>query len=216
MGIPHYWLWKIWAKPQGHKQAVMNIPAPWPYRRPEFLQQLDGLVGEEIWPLDVPLLVGVQGGELQSGSFLLCLLHGPLKLLLVHQVLVVQEVVQCQGGFCEGTFRAALPPAFPQVPRSIPPISLASLLWDTHSCHLLHSLYLLPDKVTPQPGSHVQGEQGLKGSGHCITGKIRTWDDLALPQGLHQAVHLLLCQQEVEVVLEGKAGRVLASSGGSG
>lgn len=55
-----------------------------------------------------------------------------------------------------------------------------------------------------------------KGSAHSITGWIRTWDDLALPQGLHQAVHLFLCQQEVEVVLEGKAGKVLASNSGGG
>lgn len=84
-------------------------------------------MGEEVRPLDVPLLVGVQGGELQGGCFLLRLPHGLLKLLLVHQVLVVQEVVQRQAGVCGGRFGASLPPAFPLGAPCIPPTTPASL-----------------------------------------------------------------------------------------
>lgn len=86
----------------------------WLYLWPQFLQQLDGLVGEEVVPLDVPLLVRVQGRELQGCLLLLRLRHGPLKLLLVHQVLVVQEVVQGQTGLWGDTDqhlgRGDLPP----------------------------------------------------------------------------------------------------------
>lgn len=71
----------------------MSQPYLWPY----FLQQLDGLVGEEVLPLDVTFLVGVQSIELQGCLLLLCLGHGPLKLLLVHLVFVVQEVIQGQA-----------------------------------------------------------------------------------------------------------------------
>lgn len=122
-GDPLHWPGKIWEKLWGHERVAMDAPAsaPWPYLRPEFLQQLDRLVGEEIWPLDLPLLVGVQGRELQGGPLFLCLPHGLLKLLFVHQVLIVQEVVQRQAGVCGGRFGASLPPAFPLGAPCIPP-----------------------------------------------------------------------------------------------
>jgi len=111
-------------------------------------------------PLDVPLLVRVQGRELQGCLLLLRLVHGPLKLLLVHQVLVVQEVIQGQAGLCGGQISYVAPgegaPTYPSAPRH-------------------------------RPGTAV--------------GRVRTWNDLAVPQGLHQAVHLFLRQQEIEVVL---------------
>lgn len=137
---------------------------PWmlqPYLWPDFLQQLDGFMGEEVLPLNVPLLVRVQGVELQGCLLLLCLRHGPLELLLVHLVFVVQEVIQGQAALCRGQIGCAVPrkeggPPSPAASRS----HLGPAAWRVH-----------------------------------------TWNDLAVPQGLHQAVHLFLCQQQIEVVL---------------
>lgn len=111
-------------------------------------------------PLDVPFLVGVQGGELQGCLLLLRLGHGPLELLLVHQVFVVQEVVQGQAGLCGGQLGCAV--SGEGVPTS-------------------------PATSHNHPGPAM--------------GRVHTWNDLAVPQGLHQAVHLFVRQQEIQVVL---------------
>lgn len=100
----------------------MSQPYLWPY----FLQQLDGLVGEEVLPLNVPLLVWVQGVELQGCLLLLCLRHGPLKLLLVNLVFVVQEVIQGQAALC----RDRLAVLCPGRRGDSPPQLLPAAIWD--------------------------------------------------------------------------------------
>lgn len=98
--------------------CLPSPPPPGSYLRARSLEQEEGLVGEEVCPLHVALLLGVQGSKLQGVTLILFLIALPFALPLAHQALVAQEVFKAQLSLCGATKWAV--PTGPASPRVVP------------------------------------------------------------------------------------------------